>query len=375
MEERQSSIWATGLKLFSCAERARDLRTSPMMQRKRWNSVLFALVFLSACVPPAENKAPEAPKPGPDVGTVDNTLGFKVNACRSVKDTTCLAGNYFIHKKGSKNTACEVASTASGWSNVAIDCVAEGPELDLEFFGIALNYNVPSSMCEYVELRPYHYWERKPGIGPTRITVRRDSEDRVIRALVNSREGLSSANISGTLGNPLTFTGISGSDLVIGTPVRFYRGDSRSLVGAASTRMGNSVTGLTTTVSPSTPVTETIKVFVTQTQSGGGLQFRARGSVSGEMGPFSVTGASSPYSLVIATGDGTSLVQLQFTGGGSLSSFGLGDNFTIATVGGASASASLVSGLSGLNVGDGALSELTFGLNAHSGDSYKILVT
>ncbi len=124
------------------------------------------------------------------VGDPDDS-GFTVGVCKkytgSETSGTCTAGNYLIHKRSSETTAlgtnpatdrsleCKV-TTANYSSDAMINCLVEADELELAYNGIAFNFNVPSNMCEYVRVMPFHFWNFRPALngattaGPTVVT-------------------------------------------------------------------------------------------------------------------------------------------------------------------------------------------------------------
>ena len=124
------------------------------------------------------------------VGDPDDS-GFTVGVCKkytgSETSGTCTAGNYLIHKRSNDTTAlgnnpvtdrsleCKV-TTADYSSGAMINCLVEADELELAFNGIAFNFNVPSNMCEYVRVMPFHFWNYQPALpgaaraGPTVVS-------------------------------------------------------------------------------------------------------------------------------------------------------------------------------------------------------------
>ncbi len=353
-----------------------ELPTSSL--RSRLAPVLFSLL-MAACVPPA---GPEAPVPeSPNVGVVDDVVGFKLEACRSVANSTCSTGNYFTHAKGKRNTACVVLP---GATTTSIDCVAEVPELDLVFFGAKLNYNVPSSMCEYLAVRPYHYWRNEPGTGPGTITVRRNSGGTVVRRMVNERIGITPSQVGArtTPIQALTLTSLSTTaDISVGTPLVFYRGDERSTTGSVETRNANAAgsatlsgASVTITTGPTTvtlsPENESLKVYVSKT--GASPEFRAIGTISGNIGTFTMSGTSFTISKQ-ADGAERPLVELTFSG--DASALELGDNFTVVTYADTSRTPTILTNDAGRNIGTGLLTGISVGTGARHGDVYNITIT
>jgi hypothetical protein len=357
-------------------------RFSQLRSRLRYSfSTLLVSLLLAGCVPPAGPV--EAPVVGePDIGTVDDTIGFRLQACRSVNGTSCSQGNYFTHKKGERNTPCVVLP---GATTTSIDCVAEVPELDLVFFGAKLNYNVPKSMCEYLAVRPYHYWRNEPGTGPSSITVRRNSGGTVVRRIVNERVGITPSQVGAKIGGTeaLTLTSLSNTaDISIGTPLVFYRGDSRSTTGVVAQRTGNA-SGAATLFAASvtmtdgsggtltlTPETETLKIYVSE--AGASPKFRAVGTISGNIGAFTLTAGEFVVTKSVS-GTERRLLHLVFTG--NASALQLGDNFTVMTNADTTKNPTIESSEEGLNVGSGLLTGITVGALAHEGDVYTVSIT
>lgn len=151
---------------------------------------LFCLGALSACTIP-ETELPNSTSKTSDggdtttVGVVDDSKGFEVFACMGSEGSTssgsgeiseCAKGKINIHKAGNVDSACEVDPTATAWGDQAIECVVEGHELDVFFHGMSLAYNVPTSMCKYFEMSPYHYWNYEVGAEPTAISYKVDKD-------------------------------------------------------------------------------------------------------------------------------------------------------------------------------------------------------
>lgn len=147
--------------------------------------ILAATATLAACLPPPQESTVPDSGNSSETGVVDDTKGFKVDVCQSITNTgtapngvttgKCNQGKYFIHKKGDRTKACEVA-TSSNWSTADIECEAEAQELDLAYSGIHFAYNLPSSMCSYFSVAPYYFWNHEPGTAPATLTYQLDRD-------------------------------------------------------------------------------------------------------------------------------------------------------------------------------------------------------
>ena len=80
--------------------------------------------------------------------------------------------SYVIHKAGSVDEACELSSPSSGFdandyenddSNYVVDCILDAEEYDIFFDGIDLDVQVDENLCEYVEYKPFKYFQWQPG--------------------------------------------------------------------------------------------------------------------------------------------------------------------------------------------------------------------
>jgi hypothetical protein len=107
----------------------------------------------------------------PPVGVVNNAAGFYV---RAVLNSTV---QYPVHKGLAVAVGAAVPSSASydysstctiqpGDTNKDVMCYVEGNELDLYFNGVTLQYNVPTTMCSYFEVRTPWYYKYPTGVGP-----------------------------------------------------------------------------------------------------------------------------------------------------------------------------------------------------------------
>jgi hypothetical protein len=95
---------------------------------------------------------------GGPVGEVDNAAGFRVYVYRENEEVE-FNQRFYFHKAGSDFTLpCKVEPTATALADRDIECIVDIPEEDLHFFGMNLQYNVPTEMCEYFVFRPYYFY-------------------------------------------------------------------------------------------------------------------------------------------------------------------------------------------------------------------------
>lgn len=105
------------------------------------------------------NPSPTAP---PDLTTLTSF---------QLKNITQKSTSYHLHKYGAGNStaACEipVANLGNG-ENPLVDekndilCWLEADEIQLFFNGTDFQANVPSSQCEYIQVKPYYFWNLRP---------------------------------------------------------------------------------------------------------------------------------------------------------------------------------------------------------------------
>lgn len=69
---------------------------------------------------------------------------------------------------GSFTSKCEIAAGNQGKS---IECVIDVPELDIFFNDITIQYNIPSSMCEYSTFMPPWHYNWPVGSGPSLVEI------------------------------------------------------------------------------------------------------------------------------------------------------------------------------------------------------------
>jgi hypothetical protein len=162
---------------------------------------LLGLVFSCAKVTSSGPSTPGGTVNNPPVGVVNDAQGFYVQHVASTNYT------YVTHKGSTTFSTPCVAALGE-----LASCYVEGEELDLYMQGIQLQYNVPSTMCEYFEVAPYWYFTYQPGVGPANITVDTDK---------NGNVGSDPGN-TGTVTGPIPtcsfdYTPTSGPNCCLGT--------------------------------------------------------------------------------------------------------------------------------------------------------------
>lgn len=79
---------------------------------------------------------------------------------------------FITHLTSDWNKRCTIDLSAS-LAERDITCVVEAKELDLYMNNIKMLYNVPQhERCTYLEIRPYWFWDREPGVGATSFAIR-----------------------------------------------------------------------------------------------------------------------------------------------------------------------------------------------------------
>lgn len=80
--------------------------------------------------------------------------------------------SHILHKAGSMDEACEIEAPALGFDSInydktssayTTDCVLDAQEFDLYFHGADLKLHVDEFLCEYVEYKPYRFFQYQPG--------------------------------------------------------------------------------------------------------------------------------------------------------------------------------------------------------------------
>ncbi len=88
-----------------------------------------------------------------------------------VKNITQASTSYHFHKYGAGNASatCEIPVTAIADGETLLTdevndilCWLEAEEEQLFFNGVDFQINTPAGVCEYIEVRPYYYWNYQP---------------------------------------------------------------------------------------------------------------------------------------------------------------------------------------------------------------------
>lgn len=155
--------------------------------------LLFGAFQLAACVGEEATTTTtdgDSSISNPPVGVVDDSAGFYVRAQQSAKYT------YYTHRGSESGTTAPTYSGSFDWDQ---DCVAEegddvmcyveAAEYDLWYHGYSMQFNVPSDMCTYFEVRLPWYYKYPAGKGPELVEYTEDSTAGTIEDQVNSRAG------------------------------------------------------------------------------------------------------------------------------------------------------------------------------------------
>ena len=73
---------------------------------------------------------------------------------------------HYVSQLNSYGSQCSIAPTSTGND---LSCIVEVPELSLYFGGLNFAVNVPAGMCEYVSRKPFWFYNKEVGKGPTAI--------------------------------------------------------------------------------------------------------------------------------------------------------------------------------------------------------------
>lgn len=140
-------------------------------------SLLILFSLLQGCMPDSLTKfKKDEPKKATDttqsVGETSTTppdlttLGVFQLRNITQKDTS-----YHLHKygAGNKTAACEIPTNQlTNGNQVLVDdqsdilCWLEAEEMQLFFNGADFQINVPPGFCEYIQVKPYYYWNDQP---------------------------------------------------------------------------------------------------------------------------------------------------------------------------------------------------------------------
>lgn len=138
-----------------------------------WTQLFILLIFGSmiSCTEEISDEIQNEATSTPSSGGGDSSTLVETPSIRVVNTKDSLL-SYVMHKAGTQNEACELVSPAGGFDaenysnndpDTVIDCVLDAEEFDLYFEGAALEIQVDSNLCEYVQYRPFKYFQWQPG--------------------------------------------------------------------------------------------------------------------------------------------------------------------------------------------------------------------
>ncbi len=135
-----------------------------------WLAIIVALpIAISGCGGEVEKKSsssvtdPDPTDPGSQPPNVVNALGFYIQVVDQGKFTS------YMSKGTAFDTDCLVATDETATKDLT--CTIDIQELDLNYHGLILNYNVPPALCKYVRMTPYSYYNYESGKGPSAISM------------------------------------------------------------------------------------------------------------------------------------------------------------------------------------------------------------
>ncbi|MCK6596914.1 MAG: hypothetical protein L6Q37_01005 [Bdellovibrionaceae bacterium] len=128
------------------------------------NIVIFLVLILTSCS--ADKKTT----------TIDNASSSLGNPAEGVTQEESFYVRifdegkypYYMSIKNDFSSSCEIKNGADPKN---IECVADINELDLYYHGVKLQYNVPSEMCDYVQMGTYWYHNYEIGYGPSSVVI------------------------------------------------------------------------------------------------------------------------------------------------------------------------------------------------------------
>jgi hypothetical protein len=129
-----------------------------------------ALALAAGCKTGSNSTTPNpSPTPtNPPVGVVNDAAGFYMSFVNTGTAT------YDLHVNASGFGQPCVAQPGQ-----FIECYLDGMEADLFDQGVTLQYNVPSTQCNYVLWEPYYFYNYPVGQSPAQINVDVDSDGRI----------------------------------------------------------------------------------------------------------------------------------------------------------------------------------------------------
>ena len=80
--------------------------------------------------------------------------------------------SFLLHKSGTLSSPCELKAPSNGFSASSYDktskiytadCILDAEELDIFFHGVKFDIQVDEFLCEYVQYKPYRFFQFQPG--------------------------------------------------------------------------------------------------------------------------------------------------------------------------------------------------------------------
>lgn len=183
-------------------------------------SLAFAALLLVGCgnanpLSSEKARAPTVQGPGNGGSSTPVSGGEVVDQAGFFLSVTNTNISYTLHQAdddygedietGNFSTSCKIDN---GQTDQDITCVLEIGELDLYFNDLNIQYHVPSSMCSYLKVEPYHFWAYEPGTGPSLVSYEVTAAGTVIDH-ANS--------VNGTPDCVYDYTDTSGPNCCVGT--------------------------------------------------------------------------------------------------------------------------------------------------------------
>lgn len=140
---------------------------------KVWTQLFILLIFgsLISCTEEISEEIQNEATATPSSGSGGSPSTASTPSLRIVnKKNSNLS--YFMHKAGSITEACELKSPSGGFDaadyanndpDTVVDCILDAEEFDLYFDGAELEVQVDDNLCEYVQYKPFKYYQWQPG--------------------------------------------------------------------------------------------------------------------------------------------------------------------------------------------------------------------
>jgi len=111
------------------------------------------------------------------VGNTSHSFELEIHEHFSLVNKTADAPSFILHKAGQARsstncriTATQLATTGGYLDSKNIMCYLDAGELDLYFNGLALTANVGKGLCEFINIRPYHFYKWQPKVSGSNTT-------------------------------------------------------------------------------------------------------------------------------------------------------------------------------------------------------------